>query len=61
MDRASAERAVLIRAGLGVLEVRASASRRGLAPRRANVVDAEGDVMDAVAMAVDVVRDLAVG
>ena len=40
---------------------RSRAARRRLAPGRLDVVDREGDVVDAVAVGADVLGDLAVG
>ena len=61
VDGAATEGAVLVRAGLGVLQIGARASAGRLSPRRSDVVDSEGDVMDPIAVAMDVFRDLAVG
>ena len=60
VDRAPSERAVLVGSGFRVFEVRPRASRRGLAPGASDVVDGEGDVVHAVAVAADVVGDLAI-
>ena len=53
--------AVLAAVELGRLEGRDRAARRRLAPGRLDVVDREGDVVDAVAVRADVLGDLAVG
>ena len=53
VHRAAPEAAVLVRPGLGVLEVRAGAAAGRLAPRRSDVVDGEGDVVHAITVAVD--------
>ncbi len=61
VDRAATEGAVLLRTGLGVLQVGARASAGRLAPGRSDVVDGEGDVMDTIAVAMDMLGDLPVG
>ena len=59
-DRAPAQDAVLAAVELDGLDRRRRAAGRRLAPGRGGVVDAERDVLDAVAVLVDVLGDLAV-
>ena len=61
VDRGPAQRPVLAAVELGRGERRDRAAGRRLAPGRLDVVDREGDVVDAVAVGADVLGDLAVG
>ena len=60
VDRAPAKDPVLVVARFRVLEIGARPAGRRLAPRGADIVDGEGDVVDAVAVSMDVLGDLAV-
>jgi len=60
-DRAPSERPVLAAVDRDGLDRGLRAALRGLAPGRGRVIDREGDVLHAVAMAMDVLGDLAVG
>jgi hypothetical protein len=60
-DRGPAQDAVLATVELGRFERGCRAAGRGLAPRRFDVVDREGDVVDPVAVLADVLGDLPVG
>ena len=60
-DRGAAENPVLATVEIDRLDGRAGAPLRGLGKRRARVVDEERDVLDAVAVAMDVLGDLGVG
>jgi hypothetical protein len=60
VDGTPTEHAILVRAGLGELEVGTRPAGRGLLPGGSDVVHGEGDVVDPVAMTVDVLGDLAI-